>query len=64
MLVAAQRKLVAFLAMLLDRERIVKASEPGDFLATIARITGEENDTEGEILAIRAAGVQDVAWGL
>ncbi|WP_339348567.1 hypothetical protein [uncultured Sphingomonas sp.] len=38
-LVAAQGKLVAMVAMLLDRERILKASEPGSMFATIASVT-------------------------
>ncbi len=63
-LIAAQGKLVAMFAMLLDRERILKASELGNMLATIATITAQETPAEGEILAIWAAGVQDVAAGL
>lgn len=63
-LIAAQGKVVALFAMLLDRERILKAEELGRMLATIAGVTAEGSPAEGDILAIWAAGVQDVAAGL
>lgn len=63
-IIAAQGKLVALFAMLLERERIMKASDLGGMLGTIAAVTARESPAEGEVLAIWAAGVQDVAASL
>ena len=60
-LVAAQGKFAAFLAILLERAGVARASEFADLLGVFAATVGEEDAAQGEVLANWATLIADGA---